>query len=428
MIELIIAIVVFLLLILIVIWGHFLRSNQANFKLVENLRDETNVSLYHEHKAEIERDYKEGGIDDENYQYLLGELEKSLLQDIEQNSDENADVTKTTRVKTKTLSIIWPVLISVFVFVFSFTFYQKSGGYEQVTKAASATKEQAHQLNEETEQLKVRIQTLQAAIEKNPQSADNWYEMGQVLVGAGDFDNAIKAFERVIIIEGEHADVYGAIAQAHYYKNNQMINPTVQNYIDKALAIDPIDPSTNILLGMHNFINKDYQQAITYWQRVVDSGRENVNIEALKEALNEAKNRLSLSGTAPMAPKNNAEPSNSPQLTVNVAMTDAIAEKLSQSEDKTVFVYAVPVNGGRMPVAAVKILASDLPTTLVLNNASAMSPQANLSSVESVNIFAVVSQEGGAGINKGDFKGEQQQISVDTLTPIDLVIDLIVPE
>ena len=77
MIELIITIVVFLLLILVVVWGHFLRSNQTKLAPVENLRDETNVRLYHEHKAEIEKDYQKGNVDEENYQYLLSELEKS---------------------------------------------------------------------------------------------------------------------------------------------------------------------------------------------------------------------------------------------------------------------------------------------------------------------------------------------------------------
>ena len=57
----------------------------------DNVRDETNVRLYHEHKKEIEKDFKDGGIDDENYQYLLAELDSSLLQDIEA-SETKADI------------------------------------------------------------------------------------------------------------------------------------------------------------------------------------------------------------------------------------------------------------------------------------------------------------------------------------------------
>jgi len=427
MIELIIAIVVFLLLILIVIWGHFLRTNQTKEAPIENLRDETNVRLYHEHKAEIEKDYQEGGIDEENYQYLLSELEKGLLQDIEQNSDEELQFQKNKNITTKPLSLLWPVFISIFVFAFSFGFYLKSDGYEQLNTKETVSNEQAHQELNQEQKLQVKIQELKNKIEQNPDSADTWYEMGQVLVGAGDFDNAIKAFDRVIEIDGEHADILGAKAQASYYRNDQKIDETVQSLIDRALALDPADPSTNILLGMHNFINQNYQQAITYWQRVVDSGRNTVNIAALKEAISEAKNRLSLTGSSPISDSTGEAASQGPQLVLNVSLSDEITEKLSQGEDIIVFVYAVPADGTRMPVAAVKIKASDLPSTIVLNDARAMSPQANLSSVAAVHIYAVVSKAGGVGINSGDFKAEKKNIKVSTIEPINLVVDIIVP-
>lgn len=427
MIEIIIAIVVFLLLILIVIWGHFLRSNQTKKAPVENLRDETNVRLYHEHKAEIEKDFQEGGIDDENYQYLLSELEKGLLQDIEQNSVEEQQFQKNKTLTIQPLSILWPIFISLFVFAFSFGYYLKSDGYEQMNAKKTVVSEQDHQSLDKEQQLKVQIKVLKSKIEKNPEDSNVWYELGQVLVGAGDFDNAIKAFDRVIEIEGEHADILGAKAQANYYRNDQKIDANVQELIDRALALDPADPSTNILLGMHNFMAENYQHAIDYWQRVVDSGRKSVNIAALKEAIAEAKNRLSLTGASPEKTLNEESADQGPQLVLNVSLSDEINDKLSQGEDKIVFVYAVPANGTRMPVAAVKIKASDLPTTIILNNARAMSPQATLSSVEAVHIYAVVSKTGGVGIKSGDFKAEIKNINVNTTESIDLIVDILVP-
>jgi len=325
----------------------------------------------------------------------------------------------------KPLSILWPVVISLFIFVFSFGFYLKSGGYDQINSQDVVANQQAQQTLNQEQQLKVQIQALQNKIEKNPEEADTWYELGQVLVGAGDFDNAIKAFDRVIEIEGEKADILGAKAQASYYRNGQKLDANVQRLIDRALVLDPVDPSTNILLGMHNFMNQNYQQAINYWQRVVDSGRKTVNITALKDAIVESKNRLSLSET-PSA-KQDVESRQGPQLVLNVSLSDEISEKLREGEDKIVFVYAVPVNGTRMPVAAVKIKASDLPTTIILNNARAMSPQATLSSVDEVNIYAVVSKTGGVGIKSGDFKAEKIDINVNTTKPIALVVDIIVP-
>jgi len=73
-------------------------------------------------------------------------------------------------------------------------------------------------------------------------------------------------------------------------------------------------------------------------------------------------------------------------------------------------------------------MASDLPKTVTLSNGNAMSAQSNLSSVSEVNIFAIVSKLGGAGIKPGDYKAEASHISVDSTETINLVIDSLVEE
>ena len=431
MTELILPLIAFLLLIIAIIWWHFVRSARLNTLPAVSLRDETNVRLYHEHKAEIENDYKEGNIDEENYQYLIAELEKGLLQDIEQNTDEQLALQQNSQVKAKSLSVAWPILITVFVLGFSGLYYLKNGAYQQVNEAKEFAENHANNTESAEQQILARIKEIQTKLTADPENSDLWYDFGQILVGVGEFENALQAFDRVIAIEGESAEVLGVKAQATYYQNKQQINENVQTLIDKALALDPGDPSTNILLGMDNFINQQYQQAITYWQKIVDENRENVNVVALNEAIVEAKNRLSLTS------KDQAKQSTGalsevideggPQLILNVSVSDDIAQLLSEGDDKVVFVYAIAAKGSRMPLAAVKIMASDLPTTITLNNTKAMTPQANLSSVEQVNIYAVVSHLGSVGIKSGDYKAEKSDISVNIDEPMNLIIDVVVP-
>ncbi len=429
MIELIITIVCFLLLILAVVWLPFLRQSSEVSKNASgeepNFRDETNVELYHAHKAEIERDFQQGSIDEENHQYLLEELNKSLLQDIEGNKNAAQEFDA----RRKHFSIFWPVSISIFVLVFSFALYTKIGAYEELSQPPQQSAADAHGQLDESQQAILRVQKLQEQTQQDPENSETWYSLGQALVGLGDFDSALNAFDQVIRIDGEHADLFGAKAQALYYKNEQQITPQVQGLIDKALALDPADPSTNILLGMHNFIGQNYQQAIDSWQRVVDSGRKSVNIGALQEAILEAKNRLSLTdGSSNNAQAASTEQASSgPQLTVEVNLSETIMDKLSSGDDKVVFIYATPTDGSRMPVAAVKINASDLPTTVVLNDARAMSPQAKLSDVDNVHLYAIISQKGGAGIKPGDFKAEQLNVDVNSAAVISLLIDSVVP-
>ena len=105
-----------------------------------------------------------------------------------------------------------------------------------------------------------------------------------------------------------------------------------------------------------------------------------------------------------------------------------ILEKLAQGKDKTVFIYAIPADRtrGRMPLAAVKILASDLPITIILNDSSAMTPAAKLSDVDRVHLYAVVSATGGVGIKPGDFKAELNDVAVNTKEPLNLIVSTVV--
>lgn len=434
--EFIVISLVFLTLLLFIVWRPFFKQDQQLLNDNGKLRDETNVRLYHEHKKEIEKDYNDGGIDEENYQYLLAELDKTLLQDIEQrNSNDNAG-SITNKQNKSYFSVLWPVALSLFIVVFSVALYDKQGSYQQIVEVKQMPDNHAQQQQMNAEQVQAQrqqeaqayIEQLQQHVADKPDDGEAWYNLGQTLVMMGNFGEAIHAFEQVIRVEGEHADLLGAIAQASYYRNNQQINDEIQTLIDRALAIDPNDASTNILLGMHNFIEANYAAAITYWQRVIDAGKQGVNVTALEEAVIEAQSRIDNPQGAMQASNEAAEQVevSGPQLKVNVNLADNIAELLAQGEDRVVFVYAIPTNGKRMPLAAVKIMASDLPTVVVLNNSQAMSPENNLSSVEQVHVFAVVSKLGGVGIKSGDYKAELKNIDVNNTETVNLLVDSIV--
>ncbi len=419
--ELIFIIIAFLLLILAVVWAPFLKQHQTEISIDDTQRDETNVRLYHEHKAEIEKDFKQNNIDEENYQYLLIELDNTLLQDM-----ENQELESNKPQQTKALAIIWPVSLSIFILAFSFYIYNETGTYEKLT---TMTAQEPMQQSSDVEQQTINeIKRLMEVTKSEPKNSDAWYSLGQSLVSVGDFDSALKAYDQVLSIEGPKADVYGAKAQAIYYKNEQKIDGTVQGFIDKALAIDPNDPSTNILLGMHSFIAGEYQVSINHWQRVVDSDKQNVNKQALIEVIDEAKKRLAEPNANRPNMSQTEVATSGPQLKVTVELSAEILEKLAQGEDKTVFVYAIPADTsrGRMPLAAVKLLASDLPITIVLNDSSAMTPQAKLSDVDRVHLYAVVSATGGAGIKPGDFKAELNDIAVNTKEALNLIVSTIV--
>jgi len=101
---------VLLVVAIVIVFRHFMQS-KLQVADQKNMRGETNKDLYHEHLQELEKDFREGGIDEENFGYLKSELDRSLIQDISATEKELEAVDKKT-------SMLWPVAISIFIVVF----------------------------------------------------------------------------------------------------------------------------------------------------------------------------------------------------------------------------------------------------------------------------------------------------------------------
>lgn len=397
------AILFLIVIALLIVWRIFTTPKNTIGAENTNIRQETNVTLYHEHLANLENDLAEGSIEQDSYTQLKAELDKTLVQDVDPNEKQ---VTQ-----QQQRSLLWPIAIAAAIVSFSFYTYMTLGAYPQLS-APVASQENPHGEMPPEQMLAMQLKQLKREVKDDPSNSQAWFSLGQAYISAGEFDDAINAFDTVIGQVGEHAELLGPKAQAMYYKNEQRINSDIQMVIDKALALDALDASTNILLGMDSFSNREFAKAVKYWETVLNSGRPGISTQALASAVEEAKNQLRLSTEmASTGEMNTSADGTQPQLVVDVALAENVQEALMGSEDKTVFIYAIAANGPRMPLAAVKIKASDLPTRIVLDDAQAMTPQMKLSSVERVNVYAVVSMQGSVGIKPGDFKAELLDIA-----------------
>ncbi len=414
------AILLLIVVALLIVWRIFTVPHNTIGAENENIRQETNITLYHEHLSQLDNDLAEGSIEQESYVQLKAELDKTLLQD--------AKLSRNSVVEKQQKSWLWPVAIAFAIVSFSLYSYMILGAYSQLNSPVAINESDAHsELNPE-QMLAFRLQQLQREVKNDPTNSQAWFSLGQAYISAGEFDNAIEAFDRVMKQVGEHAELLGPKAQAMYYKNDQQINSDIQVVIDKALALDSLDASTNILLGMDSFSNRDFAKAVQYWETVLNSGRPGISPQALMGAVEEAKNQLRMSNddTSLAGVADEIDPS-LPRLMVDVSLAPNVQKALANGEDKTVFIYAIAADGPRMPLAAVKIKASDLPISIVLDDGQAMTPQMRLSSVDKVHIYAVVSMQGSVGIKSGDFKAQALNIDTQEKNAIKMEISIAVP-
>jgi cytochrome c-type biogenesis protein CcmH len=222
--------------------------------------------------------------------------------------------------------------------------------------------------------------------------------------------------------------------------------------INRILKAKPNQNNALLLAGSASFSEGRFAQAIQYWERVRASlPPQSEDINALDSALAQARERLapgrasdqissagrasdqslatdrasaqpSNSASASAQPASPASPSTPPSVAAariagRVSLAPELAAQTSPSD--TVFIYATPAQGGRMPLAIVRTTVAALPFDFVLDDSQAMGPQSKLSSASEVVLKARISKTGQAmaqpgelGVSVGPVKNPSSQLSL----------------
>ncbi|MEK8016899.1 MAG: c-type cytochrome biogenesis protein CcmI [Candidatus Parabeggiatoa sp.] len=109
---------------------------------------------------------------------------------------------------------------------------------------------------------------------------------------------------------------------------------------------------------------------------------------------------------------------------VHVSLDPALQDKVKPGD--TLFIYATPMDS-RMPLAVVKKLASELPTSATLDDSMAMMPTSKLSQFKEVSIWGRISRSGDAISRSGDLQGKMSPVVVSNAGKVEITIDRIVP-
>ena len=168
------------------------------------------------------------------------------------------------------------------------------GGYLLTPKWQAVRQEQTrladplHAFSDENVQEKPLL-LLQSQIRANPQNGVKWAQLGEYYLWQNAYHNALLAYEQALRVGGENAEIYSAMATVLYYQAGQHMTPPTREMIDKALALDPAEVTALMLLASDAFMQADYAQAISVWQKVMDLNSPRVNRAQLVDSINMAK-------------------------------------------------------------------------------------------------------------------------------------------
>jgi cytochrome c-type biogenesis protein CcmH len=283
-----------------------------------------------------------------------------------------------------------------------------------------------------SEQMDAMVDRLAQRLKADGGDANGWTILARSYVAIGRHRDAVTAFERAVALRPDDAALWADYADALAMATDRKLEGRPLELVDRALALDPDQPKALALAGTAAFDHGDYRRAAEMWERLVRSDADGQLAQQMKPGLDEARRLAGLPPLGPLAAMGGSAASAVPLAPTRsaAAVPDGpappgggaiegrviLAPELAAaaSPDDTVFVYARPQDGRRMPLSILRKQVRDLPLVFVLDDSHSMSPEAKLSSARIVTVEARVSKSGSAMPQPGDLVGSASDVAVGT--------------
>lgn len=388
---------------------------KSNANTIDN--NELNIMLYERRVVELENDLSSDVIDKEQYDSAVSELKLQLLSDIpddpEAQSKNQPNSHSQWSMHTIVATTILVPAISVSLYIFLGNKDLATGNIAAVTK----------QVAPEVEKM---VTGLAKKLEENPNDLNGWVMLGRSYTAMNQHDKALAAFEKAFALDSENADVLTYLAETQAILNDNKLTGFPLKLITKALEINNKHARALWLAGHAHLQLGDKEKATKYWQTLLSTlPPEHESAQTVRKFIAQLGGNP---GTAPVAQANKKrskpQKNNDQGIRVKVKLAEKFKSKVPK--DATVFVFARPTSGPKVPLAGVRLDLKDLPAEVVLGDGNAMIPGRTISSVAQVIIGARISKNGGPISKSGDLEGYSPAVSSIHPGILNITIDKVV--
>jgi len=271
------------------------------------------------------------------------------------------------------------------------------------------------------EQIEAMAAKLSERLKEQPGDVDSWAMLGRTYAVLGKHPEAMAAFKQAVALRADDAMLLAGYADSMAMVNGRNLEGEPSRLIARALEVDPANLKALSLAGTAAFIRKDYALALRHWEKMQQVAPDSDFAKQIQGGIEEARKLAAASGQSVPIPAQPAAQRAAPPRTdtAQAAGAEAISGVVSlaaglrgkASPEDTLFVYARPAQGARMPLAILRKQVKDLPLRFTLDDTMAMSPAARLSTAQQVVVSARISKSGNAIPQPGDLLGQSDAVA-----------------
>lgn len=368
----------------------------------------SNLSVLRDQRAELEADLANGVLSSEQYEAARTELDRRVL---EEGAGDAARAPTASRGSAWTAALIgagFPIG-AVMLYLVLGTPAALLPGLSQVAREDGKPTVSAPEIETMIDRVKERLAA-------KPDDLEGWMVLGRTYYMLGRAKEAAGAYERATALAPNDADLLADYADAIAITQDRSLEGKPEAIVARALRANPDQWKANALAGTLAFQRGNYGKAVEHWERVKAAVPADSTVaQSIESSLSEAR---SLAG----APKDRV--SSGAKVAGVVTLAPALAG--GAGPDDTVFVFARPTDGSRMPVALLRVKVRDLPLAFTLDDSTAMMPNRKLSDQAEVIVGARVSKAGNATPQPGDLEATSSPVKPGA-RDVKLVIDRRLP-
>lgn len=378
-------------------------------------RDRQNVVIARERLEELNREYADGALSEAEYEQTKLELEQALLSDLDDAEPPAPEAAPAAGGR-------WWVVLAAALFVSLTTlFTYLSIGTPQMVDPAAMQAQSEQDLPSVEEMAGALVERLK----ENPEDPEGWYLLGRTYMAMENYREAAFAFDKLNQLVAKQPSIMLALADALAMAAGGNMQGRPAELVREAVTLAPNDETALWLAGMVEDQSGNHALALQHWRRLKGMLADNPeSLQRVDMLIASAERKMAAGGE--QSPAQAAPPAASgASISARITLSAELAAQAGPEE--SLFVYARAMEGPRMPLAAVRLKVSDLPTTVKLEDGQAMVPGMNLSSVGQVVVGARISRSGNAIASSGDLLGEVSPVTVGGQQVIDLEIDSVIP-